>query len=338
MDWNALGNRLQTELNQPDEAERAYRQAIAVNPHDPRPWNGLGILLAERFGRTEEAARAFRAAIALDAGFAAPWNGLGIYQQDQLCRPDLAELSFLRAIELDRFDATPWCNLAGLLRTWKSDLAGAERACRIGLDLAPDEPFLWLCRGGLALIRGQRVLAHAWLTQALTLLASHNDPQARVVALSLAIALDQPMNPEPVIEIAAGTARPVEAALVLTICAIGTDDLGSAARWRQVALTTISRHDQRAWAVAECATIAGLRPTLRAQLAPLARDVFALGWQNHRTLDGTPTPELVLRRYRRFAFHGGEGLGDALDRPLWCRDAASAWSDLETRAVKATRH
>jgi tetratricopeptide (TPR) repeat protein len=136
-DWYDQGNRLHLEENRPLDAERAYRRAIEEAPTDARPWNGLGILLSDRLGRVDEAAAAFERAIALDPGFAAPWNGLGIHQQEQLCRPELAHDSFLKAIESDPLDFTPWCNLAGLLRLWRSDGAGATRAYKLALEIAP---------------------------------------------------------------------------------------------------------------------------------------------------------------------------------------------------------
>ncbi len=328
-DWNEQGNRLQLDENRPIEAEEAYRRAIAEAPTDAHPWNGLGILLSDRLGRLEAAAAAFQQAITLDPTFAAPWNGLGIYQQEQLCRPDLAEASFLAAIERDPYDFTPWYNLAGLLRVWKSDGVGAAKAYRTAFNFAPDEPFLWLGYGELALVEGDRTTALARLDRAATAMASCTDPQGAVVALSLAAALDRPAAAalvETVGAIAETPARPVEAAVVLAIHALATGDTTGAVHWRNRTLDLLTRHHDRFSALAECYGAAGLRPTLRPWLADFARRLFSADQRVGRSFSGVPTPELILRRFRRFAFEDGRGAGDPLDRPLWCREVAAAWA------------
>ncbi len=329
-DWNELGNRLQLDDNRPVEAEEAYRRAIAETPTDARPWNGLGILLSDRLGRYDEAALAFQRAIALAPDFAAPWNGLGIYQQEQLCRPDLAEASFLAAIDRDPLDFTPWYNLAGLLRLWQADVAGAAKAYRVALKFAPDEPFLWLGYGELALILGDRSTALTRLDRAAAAMVSCTDPQAAVLSLSLAIALKRPVLPaivDTVVAIADTPARPVEAAVTLAIHAFGLGDQAAADHWRDRTLALLTRHHDRFSALAECYGAAGLRPTLRPWLADFARRLFAADQQVGRAFLGAPTPEMILKRFRRFAFEGGRGAGDPLDRPLWCRDVAAAWQE-----------
>jgi Flp pilus assembly protein TadD len=330
-DWNEQGNRLQLDENRPEEAEQAYRRAIAETPTDARPWNGLGILLSDRLGRFDEAAAAFQQAIALAPDFAAPWNGLGIYQQEQLCRPDLAEASFLAAIDRDPLDFTPWYNLAGLLRLWKADVAGAAKAYRVALEFAPDEPFLWLGYGELALVLGDRVTALARLNRAAEAMRSCTDPQAAVLSLSLATALDRPPSTleivETVVAIAETPARPVEAAVVLAIHHFGLGETAQADSWRDRTLALLTRHHDRFSALAECYGAAGLRPGLRLWLADFARRLFAADQQVGRVLFGTPTPEMILKRFRRFAFEGGRGAGDPLDRPFWCRDVAAMWAE-----------
>jgi Flp pilus assembly protein TadD len=328
-DWNDLGNRLQLEADRPHDAEAAYRRAIAEDPADPRPWNGLGILLADRLGRVDEAAAAFRQAITLDPGFAAPWNGLGIYQQEHLCRPDLAQASFLRAIEGNPLDFTPWYNLAGLLRLWRADDAGADRVYRLALEIAPDEPFLWLGHGELALVQGHRPDALSRLERAAALMARRTDPQAAVVSLSLATLLDRPDAATDLVgavtAIADTPARPVEAAVVLAGHAMAMGDAAAADRWRDRTLHRLSRHQDRLSALASCYGTAGLCPALRPWLADFARRLFAADRATGQPLAGTPTPATILRRFRHFAYDGGHGAGDPLDRRFWCRAVATAW-------------
>ncbi len=364
IDWNHVGNRLHLERDRPADAERAYRRAIRADPGCARPWNGLGILLADRLGRPEEGEAAFRRAIGLDPGFAAPWNGLGIYQHEELCRPDLAYASFLRAIELDRADPTFWYNLAGVLRAWTRDCAGATRACRTALALDDGDPFAWMAWGELALVRGERGAALDRLARAATAMATRTDPQAAVLCLSLATSLGhggEAARWAPVVaRVAEGAARPLEAALALAIHAAATGNGADESYWRARCLAALVRHRQRAWALAECYGVAGLRPDLRETLADVARQLFAAAQRPHPPLAGTPTPEAMLLRFRRFTFGGGLGAGDPLDRPLWCREADAAWltsgqevggdtdglgeadpADLDARrkgAVKPTRH
>jgi Flp pilus assembly protein TadD len=328
-DWYDQGNRLHLEENRPLDAERAYRRAIEEAPTDARPWNGLGILLSDRLGRVDEAAAAFERAIALDPGFAAPWNGLGIHQQEQLCRPELAHDSFLKAIESDPLDFTPWCNLAGLLRLWRSDGAGATRAYKLALEIAPDEPFLWLGYGELALVQGDHPVARSRLERAAAAMTLRTDPQAAVLSLSLATALGRPDAATAlagtVAAVADTPARPVEAAVVLAGHAMALGQTTLAEHWRDRALHLLTRHHERLSALAECYGTAGLCPALRPWLADFARRLFAADQQAGRVLAGAPTPEALLRRFRRFTFEGGRGAGDPLDRPLWCREVAAAW-------------
>ena len=61
-----MGNLLKNQLGRYEEAEAAYRQAIALDKKFAHPWNGLGNLLNDYFGRYEEAEAAYRQAIALD--------------------------------------------------------------------------------------------------------------------------------------------------------------------------------------------------------------------------------------------------------------------------------
>ncbi|MEI2783912.1 MAG: tetratricopeptide repeat protein [Candidatus Competibacter sp.] len=62
-----MGWWLHGRLGRYDEAEAAYRQAIALDPKFALPWNDLGILLQDHLARYEEAEAAYRQAIALDS-------------------------------------------------------------------------------------------------------------------------------------------------------------------------------------------------------------------------------------------------------------------------------
>jgi type IV pilus assembly protein PilF len=53
---------LQWRLNNPDEADRHFRKAVAAEPPDPEAWNNYGVFLCER-GKIDEAVTWFQKAI-----------------------------------------------------------------------------------------------------------------------------------------------------------------------------------------------------------------------------------------------------------------------------------
>ena len=105
---------LQERLGRYEEAEAAYRQAIALDETYARPWNGLGNLLQDHLGRYEEAEAAYRQAIALDEKNARPWRNLGHLLQDHLGRYEEAEAAYRQAIVLDEKAIYSKANLARL--------------------------------------------------------------------------------------------------------------------------------------------------------------------------------------------------------------------------------
>jgi type IV pilus assembly protein PilF len=54
---------LQWRLNEPDQAERHFRKAVAAEPPNPQAWNNYGVFLCER-GRIDEAVTWFKKAAA----------------------------------------------------------------------------------------------------------------------------------------------------------------------------------------------------------------------------------------------------------------------------------
>ncbi|MCK7582477.1 MAG: tetratricopeptide repeat protein [Chromatiales bacterium] len=144
--WYNLGNLLQLHLARYEEAEAAYRQAIALDSNDASPWNNLGILLQHHLARYEEAEATYRQAIALDSNTPrpgitwayccnttspatrkprpltakrlhwipmtpSPWNNLGILLQDHLARYEEAEAAYQRALDLGLTPKNPQANL-----------------------------------------------------------------------------------------------------------------------------------------------------------------------------------------------------------------------------------
>jgi len=147
--WNGLGNLLQVRLGRYEEAEAAYRQAIALDEKYARPWNGLGNLLQDHLGRYEEAEAAYRQAIALDETDAYPWNGLGNLLQNRLSRYEEAEAAYRQAIALDETDAYPWNGLGNLLQDHLGRYEEAEAAYRQAIALDETDAAPWNGLGNL---------------------------------------------------------------------------------------------------------------------------------------------------------------------------------------------
>lgn len=98
--WCQLGYYLAEKWGRYEEADAAYRQAIALDPKLALPWNGLGMLLQDPLGRYAEAEAAYRQAMTLDPKYAWPWNNLATLLQDELGRYEEAEQAYLRSLEL----------------------------------------------------------------------------------------------------------------------------------------------------------------------------------------------------------------------------------------------
>lgn len=152
--WNNLGFLLMNDLGRPQEAEAAYRQAIALDPKYARSWNDLGDLLADYLGRFQEAETAYHQAIALAPKDASPWNDLGILLTRHLGRQHEAENAYRQAIALAPKDALPWNNLGYLLAEHLGRLIEAKEAYRRAIKLDATESYpvynlaLLLAQGG----------------------------------------------------------------------------------------------------------------------------------------------------------------------------------------------
>ncbi|MDO9270309.1 MAG: tetratricopeptide repeat protein [Methylobacter sp.] len=140
--WNNLGKLLQYRLARYEEAEQAYRQAIAIDPSQANPWNNLANLLQYRLARYEEAEQAYRQAIAIDPSQANPWNNLGNLLQYRLARYEEAEQAYRQAIAIDPSQANLWKNLGILLKD-QARYEEAEQAYRQAININPKDASLW---------------------------------------------------------------------------------------------------------------------------------------------------------------------------------------------------
>ncbi|MFZ2447870.1 MAG: tetratricopeptide repeat protein [Syntrophobacteraceae bacterium] len=86
------------------EALSEYREAIRVNPDDPKPKFNMAVIFQDQ-GRVEEAESIYRAILDRNPGYAPAWSNLASVQEKR-GQADAAEKSYRRALEVDRDN--PW--------------------------------------------------------------------------------------------------------------------------------------------------------------------------------------------------------------------------------------
>jgi tetratricopeptide (TPR) repeat protein len=148
-DWFKWGSQLHRQFCRCEEAESAYRKAIALDPTHAAFWNNLGWVLTGQPGRYEQAESAYRKAIELDPHYALPWRNLGWLQESGLGRYDEAESAYLKAIEIDPQDAALWNGLGNLLGLYLGRYEDAESAYRKAIEIDPRYALAWNNLGNL---------------------------------------------------------------------------------------------------------------------------------------------------------------------------------------------
>ncbi|MFR0689778.1 tetratricopeptide repeat protein [Enterobacterales bacterium AE_CKDN230030158-1A_HGKHYDSX7] len=113
-------------LQRPEDAERAYRRAVQLDPRAFSAWNNLGNLLKNSFRheRRQEAVACYRHAIAANPRYASAHNNLGHALDSILGDKAGAESSFRSAIACDPAYLQAHLNLSDILdRTGRPDEA-----------------------------------------------------------------------------------------------------------------------------------------------------------------------------------------------------------------------
>ena len=105
--WFSWGYVLGVKLARCDEAETAYREAIARSPNDIQSWHNLGNLLQKYLHRYTDSEVAYRKAIACDPTHPWPWNALGNLLREHLQRYIDAETAYQESIACDPKFASP---------------------------------------------------------------------------------------------------------------------------------------------------------------------------------------------------------------------------------------
>ena len=122
------------ELDRPDEALAAFRQALAADPDNPQVHNNLGVVLRET-GRLAESEEAFRTVVRLMPGMAFGHYNLGhtLFLQG---RYQASLAAYLRGQQLDAGRSPVQASRLAMARLASGDAAGALRdlkTCTAGL-------------------------------------------------------------------------------------------------------------------------------------------------------------------------------------------------------------
>ena len=148
--WLALACR---ELERYEEAEVAFREALALDATVPDYWGNLGLLLHRQLARYDEAAHAYRKALACDASKLFYWEMLGNVLTDHLLHYEAAEAAYREGLARDAKRSTTWYRLGFLLREHLGRIREAEAAYREAIALDPMLSDAW---NGLAWLLYQR--------------------------------------------------------------------------------------------------------------------------------------------------------------------------------------
>ena len=117
------------DLGRPDEAEKAYKSALKLQPDDPITFYNLGHLY-QLWGRWTDAVANFTQSTRINRDFLPGWNKLAAMHL-QLNQPELARQAAEVALKLAPNQASGWFHLAtcqSLAKQWKESCESLEKA------------------------------------------------------------------------------------------------------------------------------------------------------------------------------------------------------------------
>ncbi len=169
------------ELSRHAEEMEAYREAMRLDPREPRYAYSLGVTLGQ-LGRIQDALDAYRSAIERNAAHAGAWMNLGCCLS-RLGQREKAVAAAQEAIRLDPKDVEPRYNLALDLLSLDR-LADAREALDRGVDVDPGYMPFYNLRGVVFLHLKDPATALKEFTHALEI-----DPEAPIPAFNRGLAL-----------------------------------------------------------------------------------------------------------------------------------------------------
>ena len=119
-------------LDRPNDAIFAYREALRINPELAEAWNNLGVAYND-LGRYDDAIAAYREALRINPEYANAWNNLGVAYYN-LDRYNDAIAAYREALRINPEHADAWTNLGvayTLLERYDDAIAAAREAVRI---------------------------------------------------------------------------------------------------------------------------------------------------------------------------------------------------------------
>lgn len=125
-----------TALHRLPEAEQAYREALRLNPSQPKAWNNLGNLLARRPQDLPQALECYARALELQPAYPSAWTNLG-FAREQRRDWSGAEQAYRQALAHDAQHLPALLNAADLLER-QGHARQALDLYRRAVALAPD--------------------------------------------------------------------------------------------------------------------------------------------------------------------------------------------------------
>jgi len=176
--WNNLGDVYRT-LSYPEDAIDAYRHAIELSPQNALSWNSLGDVYRgmERF---EEAIEAYKQAVVINPDYAWPYDSLGLIYEQQ-GRFELAVPAFRQAAQRharSQEQAVTWNHLGDIFRESDRSTAAVD-AYREAMDLDPDYAWPYHNLGLIHEQQGETETALGFFRQAIQ---RHRSDRDRVVS------------------------------------------------------------------------------------------------------------------------------------------------------------